>query len=127
MSTPSISVPAPRALAGREEEVDRYQAVKQYSVAKILGVWAAAALPMGVLAWIVAPALEDSFSGAGNVPMFKALLLLLTAGMVVAVRARRPSSSGTSSARSAGRRSATRSGFVHHGARRPAVSAAGSG
>ena len=36
---------------------------------------------MGVLAWVIAPALKDSFSGAGNVPMFKALLLLLTAGM----------------------------------------------
>jgi membrane protease YdiL (CAAX protease family) len=81
MSTHSISLPAPRALASREEEVDRYQAVKQYSVAKILGVWAAAALPMGVLAWVIAPALEDNFSGAGNVPMFKALLILLTAGM----------------------------------------------
>jgi CAAX protease family protein len=81
MSTASITVPAPHALTGREEEVDRYQAVKQYSVAKILGVWAAAALPMGVLAWVIAPALKDNFSGAGNVPMFKALLLLLTAGM----------------------------------------------
>ena len=37
------------------EEVDRYAAVEQYSLAKILGVWAAAAVPMGVLAWIVAP------------------------------------------------------------------------
>jgi uncharacterized protein len=81
MSTASITATAPRALAGGKEEVDRYQGVRQYSVAKILGVWAAAALPMGVLAWGVAPALEDSFSGAGNVPMFKALLLLLTAGM----------------------------------------------
>ena len=81
MSTASITATAPRALAGGKEEVDRYQGVKQYSVAKILGVWAAAALPMGVLAWVIAPTLEDSFSGAGNVPMFKALLLLLTAGM----------------------------------------------
>jgi CAAX protease family protein len=81
LSTPSIGLPAPRALASREEEVDRHQAVEQYSLAKILGVWAAAALPMGVLAWVIAPALKDNFSGTGNVPMFKALLLLLTAGM----------------------------------------------
>jgi CAAX protease family protein len=81
VSTASISATAPRAFAGAEEVVDRYQAVKQYSVVQILGVWAAAALPMGVLAWVVAPALEDNFSGAGNVPMVKALLLLLTAGM----------------------------------------------
>ena len=82
MSTSSISVPSPHALADRKEEADRYQAVKQYSVLQILAVWVAAALPMGILAWLVAPVLEDSFSGAGNVPMVKALLLVLTAGMV---------------------------------------------
>jgi len=82
MSTSSISGPAPRALTGRKEEVDRYQAVKQYSLSKIIAVWAAAALPMGALAWIVAPAIEDSFAGAGNVPMAKALLLVLTVGSI---------------------------------------------
>jgi uncharacterized protein len=80
MSTSAIAT-VPQALAAREEDVDRYQAVKQYSVGQILGVWAAAALPMGVLAWVVAPALEDNFSGSGRVPMVKVLLLLLTAGM----------------------------------------------
>ena len=82
MSTPAITVPGPHALAGHEEVVDRYEGVKQYSLGKIVAVWAAAALPMGVLAWIVAPALEDSFSGPGNVPMAKALLLLLTVGLI---------------------------------------------
>ena len=81
MSTTSITIATPQARARRQEEVDRYQAVRQYSLVQILAVWAAAALPMGVLAWVVAPALEDNFSGAGNVPLFKALLLLLTAGM----------------------------------------------
>jgi uncharacterized protein len=81
MSTPSIATPAVFPRAGHKEEVDRYEAVRQYSLAKIVGVWAAAAVPMGVLAWIVAPALKDSFSGPGNVPMFKTLVLLLTAGM----------------------------------------------
>jgi uncharacterized protein len=28
---------------------------EQYSLAKILGIWAAAALPMGLLAWVIAP------------------------------------------------------------------------
>ena len=36
---------------------------------------------MGLLAWVVAPALEDNFNGTGDVPMFKAVVLLLTAGM----------------------------------------------
>jgi len=82
MSTPSIALPAPHALSGRKEEVDRYQAVKQYSLGQVLAVWAAAAAPMGILAWIVAPALADGLSGAGDVPMLKALLLVLTAGLI---------------------------------------------
>lgn len=82
MSTPAITVRAPHALAGREETADRYEGIRQYSLAQIVAVWAAAALPMGILAWIVAPALEDSFTGAGNVPMVKTLLLLLTGGMI---------------------------------------------
>src|SRR5438094_404123 len=75
MSTSSVVAPAPTVRDGLVEETDRYAGVKQYSLAQILAVWAAAALPMGILAWIVAPAISDRFSGAGNVPMFKALVL----------------------------------------------------
>ena len=81
MSTTTIAVPAAAAVAARAEDVDRYQGIRQYSLARILAVWAAAAVPMGVLAWIVAPALKDSLSGEATVPMFKALLILLTAGL----------------------------------------------
>ena len=69
-----------------EASVDRDAAgsvvIPQYSLTKILAVWAAAALPMGALAWIVAPVLDDHFSGEANVPLVKALLLLLTAGLI---------------------------------------------
>jgi membrane protease YdiL (CAAX protease family) len=82
MSTPTITIPAPRGLSGLEEAVDRYDGIRQYSLGQIVAVWAAAAVPMGVLAWIVAPSLADRLSGAGDIPMFKALLLLLTAGLV---------------------------------------------
>ncbi len=41
--------------------------IPQYGIRRILAVWAAAALPMGALAWIVAPALKDSFAGTGSV------------------------------------------------------------
>jgi membrane protease YdiL (CAAX protease family) len=64
------------------EDADRDAGIQQYSLARVLAVWAAAALPMGVLAWIVAPALADDLSGAGDVPMLKALLLVLTAGSI---------------------------------------------
>ena len=45
------------------DQVDRYEAVRQYSLAQILGVWAAAAVPMAALAWIVAPWLRDQLGG----------------------------------------------------------------
>ena len=35
---------------------------EQYSLAKILGIWAAAAVPMGILGWIVAPALAPDIA-----------------------------------------------------------------
>src|SRR5262245_63558867 len=82
MSSPTITIPAARALSDLDEATDRYAGIKQYSLGQIVAVWAAAAVPMGVLAWIVAPALADRLSGAGDVPMFKALILLLTAGLI---------------------------------------------
>ena len=45
---------------------ERYAAVRQYSLAQILAVWAAAAIPMGVLAWIVAPWLKDQLGGMSH-------------------------------------------------------------
>jgi membrane protease YdiL (CAAX protease family) len=64
----------------RDQDGGRYAAVKQYSLAQILGVWAAAALPMGALAWIVAPWLRDQLGG--DEPLAQALLILLTAGLI---------------------------------------------
>jgi CAAX protease family protein len=59
---------------------DRYPAVRQYRLAQILGVWAAAAVPMGVLAWVVAPLLRDQLGG--DEPLAKALLICLTVGLI---------------------------------------------
>ncbi len=60
--------------------VDRYAAVRQYSLPQILGVWAAAAVPMGVLAWVVAPWLRDQIGGRD--PFAEALLICITAGLI---------------------------------------------
>ena len=59
---------------------DRYAAVRQYSLSQILAVWAAAAVPMGVLAWVVAPWLRDQLGG--DEPLAQALLICITAGLV---------------------------------------------
>jgi membrane protease YdiL (CAAX protease family) len=53
---------------------------EQYSLAKILGIWAAAALPMAALAWVVAPLVAGQL--AGPVPMARALLVSLTVGLI---------------------------------------------
>lgn len=55
--------------------------IPQYGRVTILAVWAAAALPMAAMAWIVAPALARGFPGTGHVPMFQALLIALTVGL----------------------------------------------
>jgi uncharacterized protein len=64
----------------RDRDGGRYEAVRQYSLAQILGVWAAAAVPMGVLAWVVAPWLRDQLGG--EEPLGQALLVLLTLGLI---------------------------------------------
>jgi hypothetical protein len=42
-----------------EQEDTRYAGIRQYTLIQIVAVWAAAAAPMAVLAWIVAPWLSD--------------------------------------------------------------------
>jgi membrane protease YdiL (CAAX protease family) len=54
--------------------------VRQYSLAQILAVWAAAAIPMAALAWVVAPWLADRLEGPLALP--RALLALLTLGLI---------------------------------------------
>ena len=53
----------------------------QYSLAKIVGIWAAASLPMGILGWVVYPALApDRMTN----PMKAAVtrVILMTAGLI---------------------------------------------
>jgi len=63
--------------AAQAETDLRSAAIPQYSLAQILGVFALAALPMGALAWLVAPAFGPA---AGGLSM--ALVICLTAGLV---------------------------------------------
>ena len=78
----SVTAPAVQAPAVEAAGIDYYEGIRQYSLGKIVAVWAAAALPMAALAWLVAPALKDQFAGAGNVPLFKAINVCLTVGLV---------------------------------------------
>jgi uncharacterized protein len=73
-------MPAAHVLARREEEVDRYEGVKQYSAGQIAALWAAAAAPMAILAWVVAPWLSHHLGTSE--PLGAALLICFNAGLL---------------------------------------------
>jgi uncharacterized protein len=56
--------------------------IPQYRMSAILAIWAAAALPMGALSWVVAPAVAGRLAGDANVPLVKALTALLAVGLI---------------------------------------------
>jgi membrane protease YdiL (CAAX protease family) len=75
-----LSDRVPDSGAAIEQDADRYAAVTQYSLRRTLAVWAAAAVPMALLAWIVAPWLRDQIGGRD--PFIEALLICLNVGLV---------------------------------------------
>src|SRR5215203_3405496 len=54
--------------------------MEQYSLAKILGIWAAAALPMAALAWVVAPLVAGRLDGP--LALTRTLMAGLTVGLI---------------------------------------------
>mgnify|MGYP000518216999 CR=1 FL=1 len=66
-----------------QDRMNRTQAeqIDQYTLWQILGIWALAALPMGILGWVVYPAISPDFNsdplGAGVTR-----LVLLTVGLI---------------------------------------------
>jgi CAAX protease family protein len=78
----AVRVPS---LSTRHDKLDRSPAaeviaIPQYRLASIAAIWAAAALPMAALAWVIAPLLAAAFGGSTG--LVSALLLCLTAGLV---------------------------------------------
>jgi CAAX protease family protein len=80
MATPTVAAQALRIRAHKEDEVDRYEGVDQYSGAQIAALWAAATAPMAVLAWIFAPWLSHHLGG--REPLAEALLICFNAGLI---------------------------------------------
>ena len=78
-ATTAIAAPPAVAQPAVARPTDR-SALPQYSLRQILAIWAAAALPMGLLAWVVAPWLRDQLGGRD--PIIEALLICLTAGLL---------------------------------------------
>jgi membrane protease YdiL (CAAX protease family) len=75
----SITAPHPSSHRSAPTPIARPD-LPQYSLRQIAAIWAAAALPMALLAWVVAPWLAGHLDGPSRLP--KALLLCLTAGLV---------------------------------------------
>jgi uncharacterized protein len=78
-ATTPIAAPPTAAQPTAARATDRTEP-PQYSLRQILAIWAAAALPMGFLAWIVAPMLRDQLGGRD--PFVEALLICLVAGLL---------------------------------------------
>jgi uncharacterized protein len=92
--TNSIAIPAPASTrqgsvsARRRRSTTRVdqpplpadeRALPQLRLGGIIAIWAAAALPMGLLAWVVSPLLADQLSGPS--PLTRALIVTLTGGL----------------------------------------------
>jgi uncharacterized protein len=75
----TITAPRPTAERTAATPIDRPE-LPQYSLRKIAAIWAAAALPMGFLAWVLAPWLADRIDGPNQ--LIQALLLCMTAGLI---------------------------------------------
>jgi uncharacterized protein len=83
ISQPDTSHPLSEgSTAGPKDAAVSKVEIPQYRRWAILAVWAAAALPMAALAWLVAPAVADRLSGEGYVPMVKALTVCLMVGLI---------------------------------------------
>lgn len=65
---------------GRVDPPPDTDPLPQYTRRRVIGTWAAAALPMAALAWIGAPLLRTTFEGPSAWP--RAILLCLTVGMI---------------------------------------------
>jgi uncharacterized protein len=79
-ATHSITTPATTSSADRAAPPADERALPQLGLRGIIGVWAAAAVPMGLLVWIVAPLVADQLSGPNA--LIRALIIALTAGLV---------------------------------------------
>ena len=74
--TPPVSARRSKRQAARAAE----RALPQLSLRRIIAVWAAAAVPMGLLSWVAAPLIADQLSGPNR--LVRALIIALTAGLV---------------------------------------------
>jgi membrane protease YdiL (CAAX protease family) len=76
----AVAVAPPRVVPADDAPTATERSIPQLSLRRILGVWAAAAVPMGLLAWVVAPLIAHGLSGPNA--LVRALIPALTAGLI---------------------------------------------
>jgi membrane protease YdiL (CAAX protease family) len=81
MVAPHQHGPLERTMPDGSQALSTTETGNQYSLARILGIWALAAVPMGLLSWIVFPALSPD---VGSDPLEAGVLRigLLTCGLI---------------------------------------------
>ncbi len=80
MNRTEITTAAGRGIGPEAREAPATSPVlPQLTLGGILSVWAAATVPMGLLAWVVAPMIANRVSGPGALP--RAMILTLFAGL----------------------------------------------
>jgi membrane protease YdiL (CAAX protease family) len=78
VAAPAARRPSTTRVDQRGQLADE-RALPQLGLRGIIAVWAAAAMPMGLLAWVVAPRVADQLSGPGA--LSRALIVTLAAGL----------------------------------------------
>jgi membrane protease YdiL (CAAX protease family) len=73
------TTPQPTSERALDEATDRLE-MPQYSLGQILAVWVAVTVPMGLLAWVIAPWLGHRLGGRD--PFIEALLLCFAVGLL---------------------------------------------
>jgi membrane protease YdiL (CAAX protease family) len=76
----ALTHPAGRTRTAAADDTRPAVVIPQYTRRHIIGIWAAAAIPMAFLSWVVAPFVADRIGG--EAPLTRTLLVALTAGLV---------------------------------------------
>jgi membrane protease YdiL (CAAX protease family) len=75
----SLTQPAGRTRTAVADATRPAVVIPQYSRRQVFGIWAAAAIPMGLLSWVAAPFFADRIGGESS--LTRTLLVALTLGL----------------------------------------------
>src|SRR6266550_1587293 len=80
MEALTSSIATRAAATTSQDSASAERTLPQLGPGHIIATWAAAALPMALLAWVVSPFLADHLTGSATLP--RSLIITLTAGLI---------------------------------------------